>query len=114
MVIDLINGGFAVAAGLMATINVRCLYRDRCVSGSSLWPPVFFNAWGVWSAYFYFDLAQWASFSGSLLSLTVNTTWIGMAVHFGKVATNDKLRELRAPVPQRAYADRLPQLPPAS
>jgi hypothetical protein len=96
MVIDLINGGFAVAAGLMATINVRCLYRDRCVSGSSLWPPVFFNAWGVWSAYFYFDLAQWASFSGSLL------------------ATNDKMRELRAPVPQRAYADRLPQLPPAS
>jgi hypothetical protein len=105
--IDLINGCFAVASGLMAIENLRCLYRDRFVSGSSLWPPAFFNAWGVWSAYFYFDLNQWASFSGSLLSLTVNTIWIAMAVHFRKITDDHEMRRVRPYLPQRHAAARM-------
>lgn len=80
--IDLINGGFALLSSAMGLVNVWCLYRDKTLSGSSIWNAVFFAVWGCWAFYFYIDLQQWASAIGCGASTIVQGLWVAMAQHY--------------------------------
>ncbi len=79
---DVVNGIFEVIGGVLLVINCRSLFRDKTLKGVSVWPAVFFTAWGYWNLYYYPSLGQWVSFWGGIVIVSVNTVWIGMVVWY--------------------------------
>lgn len=72
---DAINACFEGLGGLLLWINVYRLYKDKQVSGISLWPTAFFTMWGVWNLYFYPAVNAWYSFFGGLSIVLANLVW---------------------------------------
>ena len=99
---DLINGGFKLGAGIMQSTNVAAIRRDRKVKGMNVWSVVFFNAWGVWSSYYYAGyLWQPLSWLGNLAIISANLAWVWMAFRvrplrsYNYFITKDGVRNLR-------------------
>lgn len=72
MNLDMINGGFELAAGLLTLLTTRALLRDKKVRGVSPIPLVLFTAWGFFNLAYYPSLDQWFSFLGSCVIVAVN------------------------------------------
>jgi hypothetical protein len=90
---DYVNGIFEIVGGLLLVINIKNLCRDKTLKGVSVWPVVFFTAWGGWNLYYYPSLDQWASFWGGVVLVAVNTVWIIMVGWFWwkrKTVTSDQ------------------------
>lgn len=80
---DLINGCFEFLAGGFSFMNVWRLYKDKGVVSGVYWPAwVLFTAWGWWNCYYYPHLAQWYSFTGGLLIVVANTTWLAVLLWY--------------------------------
>lgn len=79
---DLVNGAFELTGGLLSILNVRTILRDKQVRGMALTPLTFITAWGYWNVFYYPHLAQWASFTGGLVIVAVNTLWLGLAIYY--------------------------------
>jgi hypothetical protein len=73
---DLINGAFELSGAAMLWLNVRQLWRDRRIAGVHWGPTLFFAAWGLWNLFYYPSLHQWASFTGGLAIVSMNTAWL--------------------------------------
>jgi hypothetical protein len=73
---DLINGAFELGGATVLWLNVRQLWRDRCIAGVHWGPTVFFTLWGLWNLFYYPSLQQWMSFTGGLAIVVVNATWL--------------------------------------
>lgn len=80
---DLINGLFELVAGVLSSMNVRAIYRDRGYSGVHWLPTALFSSWGLWNLYYYPHLDQWLSFFGGLSICGVNLTWLYLAFYYG-------------------------------
>ena len=81
---DLINGLFEVVAGILLSINVRRLYRDKKLYGVSIIPTAFFVMWGYWNLYFYPTVGCMLSFFGGILVVAVNTVWVVQMIYYSR------------------------------
>ncbi len=81
---DAVNAGFEFGSSALLCINVSKLWKAKMVRGVSLWPAAFFNTWGFWNLYWYPSLGQYISFTGGVLVLVVNTTWLALAWRYRK------------------------------
>jgi len=81
---DFINGGFELVSGLLSTINIFKLYKDKTVKGVSWIPLTFFTIWGMWNLFYYPSLNQWFSFIGGIVIFIVNIIWISMYFYYKK------------------------------
>jgi ABC-type transport system involved in cytochrome c biogenesis permease subunit len=79
---DLINGMFEMVGALLLILNCRRLYLDKCVKGISIFPALFFTAWGFWNVFYYPALGQWFSFAGGLCIVIVNAVWLSMTMYY--------------------------------
>lgn len=85
---DVINGLFELIGGCLLMLNVRRLWRDRKVVGVSLWPVVFYTAWGFWNLYFYPSVKAPWSFWGAITVVTANASWLLLYVWISKEKQN--------------------------
>jgi len=76
--IDLTNAGFELVAGLVSSINVFKLMKDKKISGVHWAPTTFFTLWGFWNMILYSHLSLWFSFFGGLSMVIVNVTWLAL------------------------------------
>ena len=79
---DQINGAFEFIGGCFALLNVLRLLKDRQLCGVHWSPTLFFALWGMWNLYFYPSVNCWWSFTGGLLLVAVNATWVMLALYF--------------------------------
>lgn len=79
---DIVNGLFEGSGGIFIAVSVRKLYKQKIVRGVSAVPVGFFSAWGYWNLFYYPHLGQWASFSGGLGIVIVNTIWLCQIVYY--------------------------------
>ena len=81
---DQINGCFEVVAGLLLSLNIIRLHRDKLVRGVHIIPVIFMATWGFWNLYFYrYINAPW-SFVGGILIVTMNTIWMVQMIYYQK------------------------------
>lgn len=90
MIPDQINGCFEIVAGLLLTLNVIRLYRDKQVHGVHIAPMAFMAIWGFWNLYFYPYIGAPWSFVGCIVVVAVNTVWVGQMVYYRKKRTRRK------------------------
>ncbi len=86
---DLINGLFEIGGAALICMSIRRLWLDREMKGFSVWPLVFFTAWGFWNLRYYPSLDQWFSFAGGIAVVTVNSIYLLLILkvhHDSKVA----------------------------
>ncbi len=79
---DQINAGFEFMAGVLLTLNVFKLYRDKKTRGVSMIPLAFIVVWGVWNCYFYTSLGVMWSFWCGLGCTTVNGVWVAQMCYY--------------------------------
>jgi hypothetical protein len=91
MTSDIINSLFEGGGAALLTLNVRRLYRDKTLSGVSIFPTIWWNLWGFWNVYYYRALHQSLSWVAGLAVVTLNTIWVVLALFYGVRA-----RRLRA------------------
>ena len=72
---DLINGLFELAAGLLLSLNVRRLFKDKHVRGVCLLSVMLMAAWGYWNLFFYPIVGATFSFLAGIPVAVVNTIW---------------------------------------
>ncbi len=84
MIPDQINCCFEVIAGLLLTLNVIRLHRDKQVRGIHIAPMAFMAIWGFWNLYFYPYIGAPWSFLGGIVVVSVNTVWVGQMVYYQK------------------------------
>jgi hypothetical protein len=83
---DLINAAFEAGGALLLWLNVRRLWRDKRLSGVSLFPTVWFNLWGLWNLYFYAAVGQKLSWAAGIGVFAVNSAWVLLALWFAFTA----------------------------
>ena len=81
MIADLINGCFELTAGLLLSLNVRRLFKDKQVRGVCLAPVMLMAAWGYWNLFFYPIVGATFSFLAGIPVAVVNTVW-GIQIFF--------------------------------
>jgi hypothetical protein len=64
--------------------HIRRLWKDKSVSGVSIWAAAFFTSWGFWNLYYYPHLGQWWSFLGGLGIVCGNCIWVGGLVYYSR------------------------------
>lgn len=79
---DQINTLFELAGSVLLWLNVVRLWKDGKVQGVSLWPAVFFCAWGFWNLHYYGALSQPLSQMASCGMLAAHISWLTMALVF--------------------------------
>jgi uncharacterized membrane protein YfcA len=79
---DLINGLFEITSGILFSLNIIKLYKDKRVMGTSLIPVAFFTLWGFWNLYYYPYLNQILSLLGGIVIAVMNTIWLSMAIYY--------------------------------
>lgn len=84
MIVDWINGGFEFMAGILLWINVARLVKDKQVKGVYIPATVLFTLWGIWNLWYYPALNQIMSFLGGLIVVSANTTWVLLAIKYGR------------------------------
>lgn len=83
---DIINGLFEFGIAIPLTKGVMMLREDKKVKGF-YWPTIAFTtAWGLWNLYYYPHLNQWGSFTGGLIVVGVNLTWLAHVYAYRKGA----------------------------
>lgn len=80
MTADSINGAFEAIGAAFALLNVRRLYKDGSVKGTSLWTAGFFCAWGLWNLFYYPFLGQMWSMLGGVFLASFNCMWLTLAI----------------------------------
>ena len=97
---DIINGIFEAGLSFFLWKGVLKLRVDKAVIGF-YWPTVVWTtAWGIFNLYFYPHLGQWASFTGGLLVVGVNLTWLAHVAYYASaVWRSDPRKRLSAPPP---------------
>ena len=55
---DLINSLFEISAGLLNTMNIFRIFKDKTTKGISWIPLSIFTMWGAWNLYYYPSLNQ--------------------------------------------------------
>ncbi len=79
---DVVNGVFEFGISYPLYKGVMMLRKDRVVKGF-YWPTIAWTtAWGLWNLYYYPHLGQWASFTGGLVVVSVNLTWLGHVFYY--------------------------------
>lgn len=91
---DIINGTLELFGGLLCTINIFRLMKDKQVKGVSWVPMLFFTFWGGWNLYYYPSLNQTFSFIGGMSVFASNTTWLLLVLHYHKKNKNGKSKEV--------------------
>jgi hypothetical protein len=84
MLADLFNGTLEFIGALFIIGNIFRIVKDKQLKGYNLSATAFFSLWGFWNCYFYPSLDQWISFWGGLVMVTMNTSWIVLAIHYGR------------------------------
>lgn len=79
---DVINGLFEFIGSLLLFKNCYTLYNDKQVKGVNISTTIFFLLWGLWSIIFYPLNNLWFSFSGGILIVIANATWISLALWY--------------------------------
>jgi hypothetical protein len=79
---DIINAVFEAGGALLLVLNVQRLYRDKKLSGISIWPTVWWQMWGAWNIYFYRAIGTTWSFYAGLAVFAMNTVWLGLATYY--------------------------------
>jgi hypothetical protein len=79
---DHVNAAFEAGSACLLALNVRQLYRDKRITGVSLWPVLWFSVWGAWNLYYYRALDQTASWVAGAFVFWANTTWVALAAFY--------------------------------
>jgi hypothetical protein len=82
MIIDWINGGFESVGAILSFLNLRRLLADKHIAGVQWQVTAFWAAWGLWNLVYYPALGQWLSFSGGVLLVASNLTWVALAIRY--------------------------------
>lgn len=88
---DLINGTFEAGGAIVNLANIRALRRDKEVKGVDWRVYVWFASWGIFNLYYYPHLGQWLSFAGGAAIVSVNVTWVALALYYMR-QHNEKAR----------------------
>ena len=81
---DIVNGVFGLGMACMLCLNVLRLWRERKVRGVSFWAVFWPTMWGYWNLYYYPSLDQWWSFVAGIGVVSMNTTWVALAILWRK------------------------------
>ncbi len=84
MTADFINGLFELAAGLLLSLNVRRLFKDKQVRGVCLLPVMLMAAWGYWNLFFYPIVGATFSFLAGIPVAAINTIWSIQIFYYGR------------------------------
>ena len=79
---DVVNGLFETGGGILITLSILRLHKDKSVRGVHWAPVMFFALWGYWNLFYYPHLEQWVSFVGGTLVVTANTVWLGQMIYY--------------------------------
>ena len=79
---DIGNGLFELFGGVSLWANVARIRRDKQVKGVDWRVTLFFSSWGFWNLWYYPSLHQWASFTGGLVIVAANATWLFFAFKY--------------------------------
>lgn len=79
---DKVNSCLLGLSAILLVLNVRRLYRDKSVSGVSIWPVVLYDVWGFWDLYYFPSLHQWFSMGASFIACCTNAVWLFLAVYY--------------------------------
>lgn len=79
---DHINAFFEMVGGILLALNVRRLVADKHVAGVSVFPSLFYAAWGLWNMYYYPSLGQMASFVAGFLTTGANLVWCTLFFYY--------------------------------
>lgn len=79
---DIGNGLFELFGGICLWGNVARIRRDKQVKGIDWRVTLFFSSWGFWNLWYYPNLHQWASFTGGLVIVWANATWLFFAFKY--------------------------------
>ncbi len=90
---DQINGGFELIAGILISLNVVKIYRDKKTRGVAVAPLAFMVLWGLWNCYFYPSLGIMWSFWCGLVCTSINGIWISQMIYYN---FREKRNEQRA------------------
>jgi hypothetical protein len=86
---DFINGVFEAGIGCLSWLNVRALARDKVLKGVHWGITAWAGVWGLYNLYYYPHLHQWWSFTGGLVIVAGNLTWLSMVCYY---ATKGKFK----------------------
>lgn len=73
---DIVNSGFEFFAIVFIAKNCLSLYKDKKVSGVSIFSILFFTTWSFWNIIYYFILNQNYSFFCSVFVFIFNLIWL--------------------------------------
>jgi hypothetical protein len=79
---DLINGLFEGIGGILNTITIYRVVKDKGIKGVSTIPTIFFILWGIWNLYYYPSLNQPYSFIGGILIVITNIIWVALVIKY--------------------------------
>lgn len=79
---DMINGCFELVGAFLVGNHCRVTIKDKTVKGVSIFSTIIFTIWGVWNIFFYENLNQWYSWSGSILLMFVNAFWVYLMIYY--------------------------------
>jgi hypothetical protein len=80
--LDAVNAVFELGGAMVLTRNVRALWRDRRIAGVTLLPTLWFQLFGAWNLYFYYQIGQRLSSVAGMSVFAVNTAWLLLALWF--------------------------------
>jgi hypothetical protein len=79
---DIGNSAFITGGALVTTLNIWAIYRDKKVSGVSIWPAIWFIAWGIWNLFYYHHLKQPYSWWVEVAIVLSNVIWLGLVGYY--------------------------------
>jgi hypothetical protein len=81
---DLLNAAFEAGGAVLLWLNVRRLLADGQVKGVSVWPVVFYSAWGYWNLFYYPAVGQTLSAIAGIGVALANTVWVILALRIAR------------------------------
>jgi hypothetical protein len=79
---DAANAVFELGGAVLLSLNIRRILHDKSTTGVSVWPTVWWTAWGIWNLYYYHTLGQQWSWWAGVWVAVANLTWVMLVIWY--------------------------------
>lgn len=79
---DMINAAFEAGSAVLLWLNVHRLFKDKRLSGVSVFPVAWFSLWGGWNMVYYQQLEQRCSWAAGVAVFVANSVWLVLAIYY--------------------------------